>query len=439
MTGLLARPPRTVALAVLGAVGLSMHCWTAHPSGPGPSVGALLLPMGLAGVAFARAAVLVLRQGEAGGQHGGGTVPVVIVFAALFRLAALPAPPLLDDDIHRYLWDGKVWASGVDPYLYAPDSFFLEPLRDENHAKIGFPYLRTIYPPLAQALFRLAHGLAPGSATALKALLMTFDAITIALLMLLLSRLGLPRERVLLYAWNPLVIKELANSGHVDAAAVCLLVASCALAVCRRPAASAAMLGLAALVKLFPLVALPALWRRWAPAHVVLCAGTFLIGYVPFFEQGDLIVEAMGVYATHWEYNDSVFAILSALAEWGGAPAGGLALRVTVGLGVALLAVRAGAHSDGSDRGTLRAVAIAIAALLLASPTVQPWYVVWLVPFLCLFPWSGWLAFTGTVMMSYAFHIQGQDQWWIRPIEYAPLILWFGSRPAELTATTCLR
>ncbi|MCP5115389.1 MAG: hypothetical protein GY953_31560, partial [bacterium] len=55
----------------------------------------------------------------------------VLVFAALFRLALLPAGfdadgggwqrvILYDDDVWRYLWEGHVWTAGVNPLEVPP-------------------------------------------------------------------------------------------------------------------------------------------------------------------------------------------------------------------------------------------------------------------------------------------------------------------------------
>ena len=45
-----------------------------------------------------------------------------IVFAVglLARLMMFASEPVLEDDWHRYLWDGASVASGVDPYKFAP-------------------------------------------------------------------------------------------------------------------------------------------------------------------------------------------------------------------------------------------------------------------------------------------------------------------------------
>ncbi len=125
-------------------------------------------------------------------------------------------------------------AHGVNPFQFAPNDRRLDALAGADDSRltderggwsdirdnINHPAVLTIYPPLAQFVFRLTHAIAPGSVLAMKSLLAGFDLLAVLLLALTLRRLGQPATRVILYAWNPLVIKAFAASGHVDAVLV---------------------------------------------------------------------------------------------------------------------------------------------------------------------------------------------------------------------------
>ena len=145
----------------------------------------------------------------------------VLAVAALMRLVVLLAPPYLSDDINRYVWDGRVEAAGLNPYRYVPADPQLASLRDETI----FPninrsdYAPTIYPPVAEYIFFLGTRLGE-SLTAMKATLLVFELAGVLLLLRLLQDSGLPRARILIYAWHPLTLWEFAGSGHVDAAIV---------------------------------------------------------------------------------------------------------------------------------------------------------------------------------------------------------------------------
>jgi hypothetical protein len=85
----------------------------------------------------------------------------------------------------------------------------------------------------------------------------------------------------------------------------------------------------------------------------------------------------------------------------------------------------------------LRATYLLLAAVLFLSPSVFPWYVTWLTPFLCFFPHPALLLFTVTVLISYHvlidFAALGVWQYnpWLIGVEYVPvyaLLLWHWAR-----------
>ncbi|MGH8649741.1 MAG: hypothetical protein ACREUP_10620, partial [Burkholderiales bacterium] len=144
-------------------------------------------------------------------------VITLIGFSVAFRITLLWTQPVLSDDIYRYVWDGRVQAAGINPYLYPPESPQLAHLRDDTvYPQINRPWARTIYPPGAQWLFRAMYAATPNSVVFMKATFVAFDLLTILLLMRLLRSLSLPPNRAILYAWHPLPVFELSGSGHLD-------------------------------------------------------------------------------------------------------------------------------------------------------------------------------------------------------------------------------
>jgi MoaA/NifB/PqqE/SkfB family radical SAM enzyme len=150
------------------------------------------------------------------------TIWMVIAVAVLLRALLLTARPFLSSDIYRYVWDGCVQAAGINPYRYEPADPALARLRDTaiypNSNRVT--YARTIYPPVAQMVFA-AVGRIWDSVTGMR--LLGFEALGIVCALNLLSLAGLPRERILIYAWNPLPLWAFASDGHVDAIVVGLL------------------------------------------------------------------------------------------------------------------------------------------------------------------------------------------------------------------------
>jgi Protein of unknown function (DUF2029). len=187
---------------------------------------------------------------------------VVLGVAIAMRATLLPAPPFLSSDIYRYVWDGQVQAAGINPYRFVPTAPALAGLRQ----LAAFPhinradYAHTIYPPAAQMIFGLVGHLSR-TVTGMKVAMAAFELVAMLCLLRLLSIARLPRERILIYAWNPLVLWSFAGDGHVDAAAVGLLAVALLCRAGHRVRLAAAFVAGAALVKFLPAVVAPALAR----------------------------------------------------------------------------------------------------------------------------------------------------------------------------------
>jgi hypothetical protein len=311
---------------------------------------------------------------------------LVLAVAALMRLAVLLAPPYLSDDINRYVWDGRVEGEGINPYRYVPADPHLAALRDETI----FPqinradYAPTIYPPVAEYIFFLGTRLGE-SLTAMKATMLAVELAGVLLLLSLLDHWHLPRERILIYVWHPLTLWEFAGSGHVDAAIVTFLVL--ALWARRRQLAwlTGSALAAAALVKFFPAVLFPALYRRWDWKMPVAAAATVVIAYLPFIGAGSEVLGFLPGYLHEeglqsgagfflWNLGRSI----PLLEHFG--PALYLALAAA-----ALLALAVRALFTAHDRYLASAMTLAVATTVLISPH-YPWYFAWIVPLICFTP-----------------------------------------------------
>jgi len=318
------------------------------------------------------------------------TLIVVIVFAALFRLSILFAPPFLSDDLYRYIWDGRVQAAGVNPYRYIPAHDALKFLRDETiYPNINRrDYAPTIYPPLAQMNFFLATRVSEGVVW-MKAFMVLCEAVGLYALSALLASFKLPRQRVLLVAWHPLVVWEIAGNGHLDA----LLVAFVALALLAHRRGSESLTGVllasAVLVKLFPLVLFPALYRRWSWRMPLAFCVTLLAAYLPYLSVGARrVLGFLPAYADEEGLQSGTRFFLLQLADnfLGEARVPRAAYIVFALLVLGALALWSLFKSDAKGRDDVwRAALLATTFTVLLSPHYT-WYFVWLVPFLPFAP-----------------------------------------------------
>jgi len=310
----------------------------------------------------------------------------VLAVAALMRIAVLLAPPYLSDDINRYVWDGRVEAAGINPYRYIPADPHLAALRDERI----FPnvnrsdYAPTIYPPVAEYIFFLGTRVRE-SLTAMKATLLAFELAGVLLLLRLLDDCRLPPERILIYAWHPLTLWEFAGSGHVDAAVVTFL--ALALWSRRREAAwlTGSALAAAALVKFFPAVLFPALYRRWDWKMPVAAAATVILAYAPFIGAGSTVLGFLpGYLQEEGLQNGTGFFLWNLLTSV--APREHLGPALYLALAAATLVALA-IHSlvTAGGRYLASTMALAVASMVLLSPH-YPWYFAWIVPLICFTP-----------------------------------------------------
>src|SRR3989304_9812456 len=152
---------------------------------------------------------------------------LLIAVSVAVRLVFITANPIGSEDIYRYIWDGKVQAHGINPYLYSAlderASFLHSPLLP---AAMNHPDLKTIYFPLSQWIFYACFQLSGEAVWGYKLLLMIAEIATIIGLYFLLGRLDISKKYLLLYALCPLPISKFAVHGHLDAVGLPLLIFS---------------------------------------------------------------------------------------------------------------------------------------------------------------------------------------------------------------------
>ena len=351
----------------------------------------------------------------------------VLLVGVACRLLLLSTPPLFDDDIHRYLWDGKVLNHGYNPFSAPPLAPALAALRDANWEQVNYPQVRTIYPPLAQGIFGLAYFFGLHTASGLKGMILVFDMANILLIAALLTLLRLPRSWTIAYAWSPLAMKEFANSGHIEPVMLCFLLLALYLLLRARPRWAGVSFAAAVLTKLIPLMLLPLCWRlgRW---KTVAAAGVAVILlYLPFIGAGGALFSGALTYARYWTFNGSIFALLNAAQSAlfaGTAQLPFNPLRLLVLMLIGGYAVAAARNVAVTDRlGIMVYTRNVLALYLLLMPTVDPWYVCWLLPFLCFKPSWGLLLLTVTCNLSYLYYSHGTFPLWIPLVEYTPVYL----------------
>ena len=369
------------------------------------------------------------------------------------RLLMFFTTPILEDDHYRYLWDGGVVASGFNPYLYPPGAF-LSPSETIIPSKlkmlaetagptlrhVNYPELRTIYPPLVQGAFALSHWISPWSLSAWRVVLLFMDFATLIFLYYVLYISGFSMKGLVVYWWNPLFIKEIYNSGHMDVLLFPFLIATFFFTSRKHCLLGAGALGIASGIKIWPVLLLPIVLRPlWHQPRRMLI-GLFVFIFISGIALFPLIYSGLGklsgfsAYASYWQMNDALYMAV----HWGISKVATItngpiiphllarSVVVCILVAVTFFIVRKD-HSNNAELAGRFLLTTAI--LFFLSPTQFPWYFLWLLPFLSLRINFPLLLLTALLPIYYMrFHFEARQDTnifdhWVVWVQYAPV--WF--------------
>ena|GEM_PF-1940189 len=368
---------------------------------------------------------------------------VLLFVAFATRIVLLTVPPVLSEDLWRYIWDGSLHWFGQNPYHYAPIDSRLDSIAQnadlaQVRQAVGHPHVPTIYPPFAQASFALATIIGP-SQVALRLLVILSDVSIVAILWLWTQRAQLSPRPAVLYAFLPLSVIESAVGGHVDSIGVAMLLFGLFLWNANKPMLSTLAIWCAAGVKLVPAVMVAFFcklrarqgWRIILLFIALTSASLILYQTYP---------HGLVTFAQKWRGNDGIFALLSwAFETYGiglmdgltslpsveqlvrmvvGADAntspslssGQMAFAYTKLCAVGMLAT-IGIYGLMTCDRVERFWLLIMSSLLLLSPMVHPWYILWVMPFVFLLEDS-------KVYIRFAFTFWALSMWityWPRP------------------------
>jgi alpha-1,6-mannosyltransferase len=377
----------------------------------GPS---FIIPLGIAGIAY----LLAIRELFATRKFPRRVIIIGLVLAALWRIPFLLSPPGPDDDIHRYLWDGRLQRLGYNPYLVVPSDPSFRGLHTPETRTLNNPDLPSPYPPGAQMFFRAVTAIHE-SLFSLKVAFVFCDLAIVLVLIEILRSTGQGAHWILAYAWHPLLATDVAGSGHIDIVGVLLLLISAAAIGRRWREVAAIAFGLAVAVKFLPIVLLPLYWKRVRTRDGLLAAAVCGLIYVPFLNHGRIPAGSLGTYLRSFRFNDPVFAALERLA----APQLAVGVAALAGFLVAIwLRRQAEAFSP-------EAFAWPMAASLVCAPVVYPWYLLWPLPFVRSASSVPIIIWTVTIIPTYyVWHLRTLGRpWrvpgWIMVLEYGSVAL----------------
>jgi len=378
----------------------------------------------LMGVAYLAVAIRVWRS--PGGSRR--TFLSALALAVLFRIPLAVSPVGPDSDMVRYLWDGRVQLLGYNPYAVVPADPAMAATHTTETAGMPSRRQRTPYPPAAQLFFRLVVAL-HDSTLAMKLAIVFCDLLTIAVLWGWLAATNRSVWLTLVYAWHPLVVLEVAHSGHIDAVATLWIAAAAYWLTVRRTMLASVAFVLAIATKLLPLVLAPLFIGRVRFRDAAVGGGLLAALYVLFVDQSGLPLGAVPNVVANIRFNSPLFGALASAVG----PQIAAASAVLLGL---TCAAWARGRLDTADPA---AWAWPMAIALVCAPVIYPWYLLCLTPFLFTTPTLPIMVWTFSVMPAYAvWHLAREGGRWIVPgwlvtvelalFALATLVLFFNRR-----------
>jgi hypothetical protein len=332
-------------------------------------------------------------------------VAAALLLALAFRVPLILPPVNFDSDMVRYLWDGRVQLRGYNPYHIIPADPAVADTHTAETQRMPSLRTRTPYPPAAQLFFRVVVWIHDSTRT-MKLALALCDVITILIVWRWLPLIGRPEWMVIGYAWNPLVVLEIAHSGHIDALGALWTAAAAYWLTRRRTALASIAYVLAIATKLLPIVLLPLFWRRVRPRDAAAAATLLALLYLGYTQQGILPLGAVPNVVAHIRFNGPLFRLVSGMST----PQ--IAAMIAVGAGL-LVAAWCRWTLDSDDPASW---AWPMAIALAGAPVIYSWYLLYFTPFLLTVATVPLAAWSITVLVTYAV-------WWLATNRGAPWVV----------------
>ena len=367
----------------------------------------------------------------------------VIIVGMIARIILVPTEPILEDDFNRYLWDGAVTANGYNPYQYSPKEFIdstsskevgperLYSLADESGEIIrlvNHPHIRTIYPPVAQAIFAVAYFIKPWSVPVWKLIIFLLDLLVLILTIILIKKLKLDLKQIIVYWWNPILLHEFYSAGHMDIIMYPLIIGSIIFYVNKKFIASSNLFALSFGVKVWPIVFIPFVLKRLLHNRKKLFIAIISSGIIILIMAFPIILtkldDSLGfvTYSKNWTNNEAFFQLVNisvksiikffnihyycslCVSRW------------VIIIGYFSFIVYLLSKKIDTNQQFINLLFLAVSVLYLISPTQFPWYYTWVLPLLVVNPRLSFIlyaAFLPLYQLKYHF----------------PILVWFEHLP----------
>lgn len=358
---------------------------------------------------------------------------LVLVLAMGLRLLLLGSMPVLSDDFYRYLFDGQLLASGINPYQEVPA--LLPNLPDNAYwgtllEKMNSGGYYSLYPPLHQFFFWLAALAGENiflNVLVLRVCLLIVEGINLWLMQKLLFQWRLPAHQISWYAFNPLVIIELTGNLHFEGIVLTGLLITVYFYGRNKSLATGLSWAWAIGVKLNPLILAPVWIRFWDSKNFwkfSLTAAAFVLLFlspIVLLDGTRNFYQSFRLYQSTFEFNASIYYLIregsSFFIDYNPIAHVGPALQLFAV--ICLLAMGLYQRTFTKEALVSKMVWMYLVFLLLQT-TVHPWYLIPALGLSVLTRNRSFVVWSAVVFLSYhAYALPGfEEHLWLTALEY---------------------
>ncbi len=253
----------------------------------------------------------------------------LLVGGILIRMALFPGLPTLSDDFYRFIWDGRLLASGISPFTELPSWYMSEssnhPMDATLFSLLNSPNYYTVYPPISQFTFWLAAVLSSnieGAVLVMRSVILIADIANFLLLRSLLVAYQKPESLAALYFLNPLIILELVGNLHFEGVMLVFVLATLAFWLKRQDIPTGIALAGGVAAKLIPLAMGPLFVFGYAPKRWLILGLSTLVTlvmlFIPIVDASlvEGLKNSLSLFVQKFEFNGGIYYLAREIGFW---------------------------------------------------------------------------------------------------------------------------
>lgn len=368
------------------------------------------------------------------------TVNHIIAIGIMFRLLFLVTTPSLSDDFYRFIWDGRLWFNGINPFAELPTYYINNPteapfgINQELFQLLNSPTHYTIYPPIPQFINWMAAWLASDSIWLSTVILRIAQILaelgTLLLIPRLLKSYKINIKNVAWYALNPLIIIELIGNLHHEALMIFFMMLFVVNFRQGKIYGAGFSLAMAVAAKLLPFMFLPFILLKMnmkQNIRFLLVFGiSLLIVFAPLLDASFFrgIEDSLLLYYQHFEFNAGIYYLFREVGYWVNDYNMIALIGKLFAIGTTILVLAISLIAYAKKRQFPETFLWISTVFALFSLILHPWYIALVILFSSITRYRFGILWSFLIMGTYAgYSISGFDEiFWIVALEFLAVL-----------------